>query len=234
MSDNPQPSTLNPQPSRNKSAIVELPPMLCPRGEPSIAALVRRNHKAEVSARIYVAKSFSFAGEPIADNFHWLATIRQFAWHGIIQSATAARAGNLATAIFRCRLDGPDLALPEICDHDAIAGEFPVFASAAGGAPAFLGYLCQPTLISDAKYDLRVIPHDSGLKTVDSGSDLFIIPRESIAPIPMPLHFGSAQFKISIGVQQPGDAEPFTVNLKSQHLRHEAVLKLLQPHLKTL
>jgi hypothetical protein len=212
--------------SQNKIQIVTLPAPLSPNGKFTLAPLVRRNQRSSAQARLFLGRNFSFNGNP-PDSFFELAAIRRFAFHGQLTAdlAIGAPAISFANPLpaslgndplplvggVNIQLDGPDLILPECFDFDALSNALLLFV----GDEIFS--IASAAMTGAGAFTLQAIRgrFGTGILNHQNGDEIFILPAADLTVLQHPFFAtgNTALFKLTMGVQQPGDVGSFEVPL---------------------
>jgi len=226
-STTPVPDPIVIQPN-SRFGIVELPLALCPAAPSdssggasnAIAALVARDQKNTIQAKVYLGRNYVFNGSA-PDSFLLLATLVKFAFNGSLTAdfpaaSAAISIGNALPAEgagvtvvdgLQIQLDGPDLILPDVCDFDALNNTVLLFIGDE------IMSISEATLTASGAYSLTVIRGRYGTAIADhaEGDQVLIINRTDIVPLTH-AHFlagNDGQFKVTVGAQQVGDVDPF-------------------------
>lgn len=209
----------------NCARLVKLPAPLAPGGNLSVGALVRRNHRSETGASIWLGRNFAFNGKPPDSYFH-LGTVRRFAFHGKLASSLPAGcpvlpisnpvppfAAQPITLVDgpQVQLDGVDLILPEFFDFDALVNATLLFVGDE------ILSVAAATLTGPGAFDLQVIRGRFGTvpATHLAGMEIFIIALADLTILQHPSFVpgGTSLFKLAIGVQQPSAIAAFELAL---------------------
>lgn len=105
--------------------VIELPLALCPGGQISLCALVRRDSSQQEAYATHLKRDYDFDGAP-ADSYVLLGAKRNFALHGTIVDACPV--GDVVDTVgFRVTLDGFDLELGAGSVFDGVSDELLLF-----------------------------------------------------------------------------------------------------------
>ena len=216
---------LAPMPKSN-FRLFSLPAALCPNGQYSLAPLVRRNQSSSYISKLWVGRNFAFDGDA-PDSFFELATIRAFAFHGLLDADLPATAPMisftnplpasiaenplpLVTGI-AIQLDGCDLVLPECFDFDSLANALLLFIGDE------ILSISNAAMTGAGGFELTAIRGRFGTAIADhaQGDDIFILPLADLTILQHPSFASGATalFKLTIGMQQLTDVASFTQQL---------------------